>query len=226
MNNSNKKITILFDLDGTLVDSTEAILRCFDESFKHFKLSTPDDEDIKVLIGHPLDYMYEHLGINKDRVWDFVDVYKFHYRQRSKSMTKFLPDAQEAIKKAHSFARLGIVTTKTGSYSKILLEHMDVMKYFEVLIGREDVYHPKPHPEPILKALYQMKIETKENIWMIGDTCLDMISANDSGINSIGVLCGYGKFKDLQRCSKNLQKNTLKAINYIEKLNKANVKRF
>ncbi len=215
-----KTTTILFDLDGTLIDSTEAILMCFDDSFRHFGMQTPSEDKIKSLIGHPLDFMYLNLGIEENRVWDFVEVYKKHYRKRSKPMTKFLPDAVKAIEEAASFARLGVVTTKTGEYSKILLEHMGVMHHFEVLIGREHVTHPKPHPEPILKALNQMKREADENVWMIGDTCMDIISAREAGINAVGVLSGYGSEKDLQRCSNFLQNDALSAIKLINLLNK------
>ena len=211
---------ILFDLDGTLIDSTEAILICFDDSFRHFGLPTPPQEDIKALIGHPLDFMYAHLGVSEDKVWDFVDIYKQYYRERSRPMTKFLPFAKEAIEEAASFARLGIVTTKTGEYSEILLKHMGVMHYFETLIGREHVTHPKPHPEPVLKALHQMDVTVSKNIWMIGDTCLDMVSAQEAGISAVGVLSGYGKKEELQRCSKFLQNDALSAIKLIEAFKK------
>ena len=223
------KPIILFDLDGTLIDSTEAILKCFDDSFIHFGLSTPAPEEIKALIGHPLDYMYTHLGIEEEKVWDFVDVYKMHYRKRSKPMTIFLPDAVEAIQEAATFARLGIVTTKTGEYSRILLEHMGVMKYFEVLIGREHVTHPKPHPEPINMALTQMDINLKDgkngnNIWMIGDTCMDLNSAKSAGIQSIGVTCGYGDEASLAECGTLLVNNAKLAVEHINIINKADIK--
>ena len=215
-----KTSVILFDLDGTLIDSTEAILMCFDDSFKHFGLPTPPQEQIKALIGHPLDYMYLHLGVPKEQVWDFVAVYKYFYRDRSKPMTKLLPFAKEAIEEAASFAKLGVVTTKTGEYSRILLEHMEVMDFFEVLIGREDVTHPKPHPEPVLKALYQMDIHYKKDVWMIGDTCLDMLSARDANIEGVAVLSGYGEKVELQRCSKFLQNDALNAIRLIKMFKK------
>ena len=236
----NKKTIILFDLDGTLLDSTEAILLSFEDSYKDFGLHPPEPKRIKSLIGHPLDYMYEHLGVEKDKIWDFVDRYKFHYRKRSKTMTHFLPHAKESIIEASKFARLGVVTTKTGTYSRELLEHMGVMDYFEVLIGREDVTNPKPHAEPILKALHKMGVPLSsydvalvkgmedglcssprrqyKNIWMIGDTCMDMVSAKDSGIKSIGVTCGYGTRQQLEKCNEIIQDDTKSAVFYIKKI--------
>ncbi|MDH5465714.1 MAG: HAD family hydrolase, partial [Thiovulaceae bacterium] len=63
------KPIILFDLDGTLIDSTEAILESFHNSFLFHKEDARDDEAIKALIGHPLDVMYKELGIEEKHVW-------------------------------------------------------------------------------------------------------------------------------------------------------------
>ena len=212
-----KKITILFDLDGTLIDSTNAIVESFYQAYKTLNTTTPKEEEIIRLIGHPLDFMFAHLGVKKELVWDFVDAYKIHYRKISKQKTTFLPNAKKAIIQASKFARLGIVTTKTGRYSKELLEHLNYIDYFEVLIGREDVTNPKPHPEPILKAIHKMDIE-KENCWMIGDTCLDIVSANDAKIKSVGVISGYASKKELKRCAKYIKNDSLEAIEFIKKI--------
>ena len=150
---------LLFDLDGTLIDSTEAILESFHHAFDFYNYPHPDDEAIKALIGHPLDYMFAHLGVQEEKVWDFVAVYKEHYRDISTQKTVLLPHAKEAVELAATFAKLGIVTTKTGKYSRVLMEHFGLMDKFEVLIGREHVEHPKPHAEPILKALEAIDIE-------------------------------------------------------------------
>ena len=209
--------TILFDLDGTLIDSTEAILTSFYDSFRYFDEQIPPDKEILALIGHPLDFMFEHLGVQKNRVDEHVKVYKKFYRGRSKEMTNWLPQAKDAILKASKFAKLGVVTTKTGRYSKELLEYMGVLSFFDVLIGREDVIYPKPHPEPILKALHQMKV-AKESSWMIGDTCLDIVSANRAEIKSIAVLSGYGTKNDLKKCSNEIKKCAFEAVEFIERL--------
>jgi phosphoglycolate phosphatase len=207
---------ILFDLDGTLIDSTEAILEGFRVTFEKFNKSYPGDEKVKKLIGLPLEIMFFKLGINEN-IEEFVNNYKMHYRKVSTQKTKLLPFSKEAILKASKFAKLGIVTTKTARYSRELLEHFGLMKYFEVLIGREDVINPKPHPEPILKALYLLKAD-KENAFMIGDTCLDIVSAKEAGIKAVGVKWEYDE--NLKDCAEIIKENVLEAVEFIEKLYK------
>ena len=209
---------ILFDLDGTVIDSTEAILESFNVAFKTFNKKVPPQEKIKKLIGLPLDIMFEELGISRDKVWDFVDVYKNHYRKISTQKTKLLVNAKEAIIKASKFARLGIVTTKTAKYSKELMEHFELMDYFEVLIGREDVQNPKPHPEPILRAIHLMRAN-KEATFMIGDTCLDMISAKEAGVFGIGVKGEYTPLEELKKCANIVKKDALEAVEFISSKN-------
>jgi len=206
-------MTILFDLDGTLIDSTDAILEGFEVAYDTFGESTPDSEDIKSLIGYPLDIMFERLGCKGDK-WDYVDAYKKHYRIISRAKTTLLPLAREALQEASRFAKLGIVTTKTAKYSQELLEHMGVMHYFDVLIGRESVENPKPHAEPIHKAIKHLDA-SYESTWMIGDTLLDIHSANSAGIKSIGVLCGYGKKNELEKHTKYISDTAFDAVKLI-----------
>jgi len=205
---------ILFDLDGTLIDSTEAILESFTVAFKTFQEEVPDDDLIKAEIGHPLDHMFVTLGVEEEKVWDYVDAYKMHYRKISCAKTVLLPQAREAVELASKHATLGVVTTKTAKYSIELLEHMGLMEYFEVLIGREDVENPKPHPEPIYKALSKLQSDTTK-YWMVGDTCMDMHAAKAAGVEEIAVTCGYGTEEILGQCTENVYKNALEAITFI-----------
>ncbi len=209
-----KKLTILFDLDGTIIDSTEAIVLSFYDTFDTFVLKKPKEEEILDLIGHTLEDMFLYLNVDKSQVEGCVLEYKRNYRKRSLAMTTLLPNAKKSVKLAHSFARLAIVTTKTGKYSQEILEHLDIMKYFDVLIGREHVSNPKPHKEPVETALFKMNAQ-KSNAWMIGDTKLDLISAKNANINSIGLLSGYGKKEELIKYSKNIMVDSLEAIKYI-----------
>jgi len=212
-------MTILFDLDGTLIDSTEAILEGFHNSFDLYKRTNPSDDDIKALIGHPLDVMYAELGIEQELVWDFVKTYKEYYRTIHCEKTVLLDYAVEAVNEARKIARLGVVTTKTGQYSRELLEHFGLMDAFEVLIGREHVQNPKPHAEPIEKAMGIMKTK-KEECWMIGDTRLDIASAQNAGVKSVAVTSGYDKREQLLTLTQIIENNALDAVNYIARISK------
>jgi len=206
---------ILFDLDGTLIESTEAITSTFHHTFDVHNEENPTDAEIQELIGYPLDIMFAKLGVEKSRVWDFVDTYKKKYRTISKIKTELLPQAKEAVELATDFATLGIVTTKTGLYSKELMEHFGLMHHFEVLIGREHVENPKPHAEPILNALKELDTKGKE-IWMIGDTKLDLISAQNAGVNSIGVLSGYDDYDTLEKYTDVIFSDAYEAVKHLK----------
>ena len=215
--NHNKNLWILAVLiKGTLINSDKAILESFEKAYEKFSLQCPSPQAIKAQIGYPLDDMFETLGIEKEKLDAYVDAYKEHYRKIACLKTVLLPNALEAIKLADKYATLGVVTTKTAKYSIELLKYFGVMEYFDVLIGREDVINPKPHPEPIEKALLQLPIDTDE-IYMIGDTPMDMISATKAGAVGVGVVCGYGKEEDLRECSEHIYANSLEAVQFIVK---------
>jgi len=213
-----ERLIILFDLDGTLIDSTEAILESFHNAFDFYGYKHPSDEEIKALIGHPLDVMFARLGIEEQKVWDFVTLYKEHYRKISTQKTILLPHAKEAVELAYTFASLGIVTTKTGKYSQVLMEHFELMDKFKVLIGREHVEHPKPHAEPILKAM-EVFDRSDKDVWMIGDTQLDLIAADAAGIRSIGVLSGYDTKETLQKFTDYVFSDAYEAVKWLKSRN-------
>jgi phosphoglycolate phosphatase len=218
MGKGYNSVIILFDLDGTLIDSTEAILESFHNSFDVHAHPHPSDDAIKRLIGHPLDVMYSRLGISEQMVWQFVTTYKEHYRVISTEKTHLLESAREAVLAADKIATLGIVTTKTGAYSQILMEHFGLMQYFEVLIGREHVQKPKPDAEPIERAL-RLLDKDDSDIWMIGDTQMDLISASNAGINSMGVLSGYDSKETLEKFTNVIFSDVFEAVKYLESRN-------
>ena len=218
MEEGYNSVIILFDLDGTLIDSTEAILESFHNSFDVHAHPHPSDEEIKRLIGHPLDVMYSRLGISEEMVWKFVTTYKEHYRVISTQKTVLLESAKKAVLAASEIATLGIVTTKTGVYSQILMEYFGLMQYFEVLVGREHVQNPKPDAEPIERALVLLD-KNDSDIWMIGDTQMDLVSASNAGVSSIGVLSGYDSKETLEKFTNVIFSDAFEAVKYLKSRN-------
>lgn len=205
---------VLFDLDGTVIDSTEAIVESFSRALRIYGYPQVPRTQIVSLIGHPLDTMFLHTGVEEERVHDFVVAYKAHYRRIACEKTRLLPGAREAIEYASEFAKLGVVTTKTARYSKEMLDYMGILGYFETLVGREDVTFPKPHPEPIHTALRRMG-HVSQTVWMIGDTPMDMEAALAAKVKPVGVTCGYAEEAVLRRYTSDVFENSREAVKYI-----------
>ncbi|MBM0637466.1 HAD family hydrolase [Campylobacter sp. VicNov18] len=190
--------TILFDLDGTLINSTNAILNSFQGALKTLGLISKNDEEIKNLIGYPLEQMFEMLYDDKANLSkDFVLAYREIYSQIYLSQTELLPQAKEALGLAYEIADLGIVTTKGGKFTPLLLEYLGIKKFFKTLITFEDITHPKPSPEPVVLALKRLN-KTQKNAYMIGDTVLDIQAAIAANIIPLALSCGYGKEEELK----------------------------
>lgn len=218
---------ILFDMDGTLIDSTSAIYESFCVVFERHKMPILGRAEVAQYIGYPLSDMFAFFGAPCGAIAQLCADYREHYIKVCDKQTKMLEGAIDAVESASEFASLGIVTTKSSDSSRNLLAHFGVAKYFSVMIGKNDVINPKPHKEPILKALEALKgagmgVESSvglsavesHKIFMIGDTILDLIAAKDAGIVGLGVLCGYGKKADLEKYSKFIFKDTKEAVEF------------
>lgn len=207
---------LLFDLDGTIIDSTPAILTGFDTAFKVHDKNFPDHEHLKSLIGHTLHDMFILLGAPKEQVQSYLDAYREAYHKIFLDQTTLLPNAKEAIELAYSFADLGVVTTKGSKFLPNLLDHLGVLRYFKTLVGLQDVSKPKPDPEPINVALERLNASHLDRnfSFMIGDTPLDAIAAKSAFITPLSVLCGYASEEKLLEHNDKIFNDTLAAIKF------------
>lgn len=194
---------ILFDMDGTLIDSTDAIVGSIEESFHAHGLTPPSPDKIHSLVGHPLQEMFSMLDVPEELMEATIESYRIHFRRLGPVHTKLLTGAREAVILASQFARTAIVTTKTGWYTRELIKDLKIDEYIETVVGYEDVKYPKPHPEPVLKALNDLNLLRNGNVregcmaYMIGDTFMDVSSARQAGIGSAALISGHGKMEDI-----------------------------
>lgn len=211
------KKTILFDLDGTLIDASVAILQSFDYALKFHNKPPVNHEYIKPLIGYTLEDIFLKIGIESHMIDSYFNAYRDFYHTIYLKHTTLLKYAKEAIIKANEFADLGVVTTKGSKVLPDLLEHLGILKYFKTLVGRHDVINPKPHAEPINLALRNLNKDNKisrANTFMIGDTTLDVLSAINANVIPLSVLCGYNDETKLSKVNDKIFKNTFEAVEY------------
>lgn len=211
-----------------MINSTDAICESFQDSFlKHLDF-IPERDQIAPLIGYTLEDIVEKILLfyekpyNTAMIDSIVEGYKQYYQHICNPKTTLLPHALEAITLAKQFARLGIVTTKTRVGSLRILTHLKIQHFFECIIGRESVTHPKPDAEPIFKALEEMKIPIEARmeykIAMIGDTPLDIMAAKNANVMGIGVTSGYSSKDMLLKYTDKITNNALEATLLFKKI--------
>jgi len=190
--------TILFDLDGTLIDSTEAIVQSFYHTFDAVGDPRPDRQAIEETISAPLEVQLAAL-MDRDPI-EMALIYRDHYFATCSDSTFLLPgvvDTLDQLKEAG--LKLGIATSKSRKGSEILLAHLKVRDYFDSLIGADDVTHTKPHPEALLVSLTQLDTQADEAMY-VGDTHFDTQAARRAGVTCIGVATGYATRLELESC--------------------------
>ncbi len=196
---------ILFDLDGTLVDSLADLTFCVDAMLKFFDLSPSSEEKVCYWIGHGAESLInqaltEAVGKNsadtmhKQAVSVFMDVCKDNLCVR----TKLYPQVREALTdfKSKNY-KLGCVTNKPESLTRSLLDLMEMNYFFDVVVGGDTMPKKKPDPLPLLFAIEKLGFDPEEGI-MVGDSLNDIQAAKNAKIKSVAVTYGYNYGKDIR----------------------------
>lgn len=188
-----KEKILLFDLDGTLIDSTEAILESFLMTADQYGINLDaEKKKIQSMIGMTLENMFKEIGIPEREIKQCISIYRKFYQEVYLEKTYLLPKVKESFTALPSTYKMGVVTSKSHYFSEKILENLGMLKYFFTLVGVDDVQEPKPSAEPILRALEGTNY-SKDQVYMIGDTSFDMQAAQNAGVIGIGV---SGKYQD------------------------------
>lgn len=176
--------TILFDLDGTLIDSNQLIFTSFKHTFDSYNLNFTDEEILE-FNGPPL--IETFMNIDPLRVDEMVDTYRKHNHLVHDQYVKVFPNVIETLEiLQQKQVKLGIVTTKMSAGVKLGMELTGLEKYFDSIVTLSDVTHAKPHPEPVLKAMHALAGEPETTL-MVGDNSHDIEAGKNAGVKTAGV---------------------------------------
>ncbi|WP_010676580.1 pyrophosphatase PpaX [Bacillus timonensis] len=186
--------TLLFDLDGTLIDTNELILQSFLHTFKTY---FPDRhftrEEILPFNGPTLHESFS--SVDPDRAEEMIVEYrKFNHEKHDELVTEF-PGVFDTIKTLKEKGyKIGVVTTKLRNTVNMGLKLTKLDQFFDVVVTLDDVKNPKPDPEPVLLALRLLESTPEETI-MIGDNYQDIVAGKNAGTKTAGVAWSH-KGKD------------------------------
>ncbi|MDP3387953.1 MAG: HAD-IA family hydrolase [Eubacteriales bacterium] len=174
---------VIFDLDGTLANSEELIIKSFQHIYKKFKGHEVSESHIKKTFGEILEKVIR-AEFDED-YQTVVSAYReFHYENFDRYM-KLYDGAKEIIEELYlNNYTLGIVTSRLGLTALKILEMYDISKYFKSIITADMCVNHKPHPEPLLKCLDELEGSRPETIF-VGDTVFDLECAKNAGIQSV-----------------------------------------
>lgn len=178
--------TLLFDLDGTLIDSNELILETFRKTFleylpkRHFSR-----QELLDMMGPPLFETFQIVSSDSQVIEDMINVYRKIYMETEFDYVSLYPYVIEMLKHFKSMGfNIAIVTTKFQESALPSIHRFGIDKYLDVLIGLDDVTNHKPHPEPIFKALERFN---HPHAMMIGDAATDLLAGKNASIMTCGV---------------------------------------
>ncbi|WP_062354310.1 pyrophosphatase PpaX [Bacillus kwashiorkori] len=177
--------TILFDLDGTLIDSNELIIQSFLHTFKKYAPNQFTREDCIPLIGPSL---YETFSsVDKEKAEEMVEYYRDFNKKYHDELLEQYDGVYETVELlVNRGFKIAVVTTKLKDVVMKGLEASKLTRFFEHIVALDDVANPKPDPEPIFKALNLLDSSPEEAI-MVGDSYHDILAAKNAGTKSAAV---------------------------------------
>jgi len=187
---------VLFDLDGTLIDNTTAIVDIYKRAAISLGKQPPDDDFIASLGGKSTYATAEAMGIERQYRSQVDAFFWREFRMYCKELRE-KPNLISGVKSlltqlSKRGIRMGVVTSNERENAEFLLQKAELLNHFELIIGRNEVTNYKPSPIPLITALKSMGIETwsKDEIIYVGDTESDVRSAKVAGVLAVQLTSG------------------------------------
>ena len=189
--------TLLFDLDGTLTDSTEGILKCLVNAIEQMGFEVP--EDTNKFLGPPIRQSFaEFCGMNEEQIDQAVKIFRERYSTVGLFENRVYDGIPEMLERLKSGGkRLMVATSKPQVYAVRIFDRFGLTQFFEFVGGAELDGSRDYKDEVIEYVLAQTGITDRSKVLMIGDRRQDVLGAHKTGIKCMGILWGYGSIEEL-----------------------------
>jgi pyrophosphatase PpaX len=195
---SRRLPTILFDLDGTLIDSIELILNSARYAFEKLERDCPPDEEWLSGVGIPLFTMFRRYARDEADCADLIAAYReyqlVHHDRLIKSYDRVTETVEILKNRGHD---IGIVTSKSEALALRGLAHVGLARHMDTIVGCDSSTRHKPDPEPVRIALHRLDVSPEHAIF-VGDSVHDVLAGNAAGVHTAAALWGAFKRADLE----------------------------
>lgn len=191
--------TVLFDLDGTLTDPGTGITNSVAHALKKYGIEVQDKKELYKFIGPPLyESFMKYYGFSKEEAETAVDYFRDYFRDTGIFENKVYDGIPNLLNELEaSGIKIILATSKPEEFAKRILAHFNLDKYFDFVAGATMDSSRVKKGDVIAYALKESGCSA-ENAVMIGDKMHDILGAKENGLDSIGVLFGYGSREELE----------------------------
>lgn len=200
MQNTKEYKTILFDLDGTIIDSMDGVVHSVNHALTVFGMGVDDLSTLRKFVGPPIKQSFmNHCGFDEEKTNEIIKVYRKYYVEKGIYEHTVYPGIPELLRNLKSLGKtLAVATSKTETTAKTILENLGLSDYFTVIAGANPDGSCATKEEVLRKCLGALNITEYESVVLVGDTIFDVEGARKVGIDCIAILYGYGTLETLQ----------------------------
>lgn len=192
---------VIFDFDGTVVDTGEGIIKSLQYSFEQMGREIPDMSDLKKFIGPPIHYSYTHFyGVSEDEVGEYIRKYRERYKVKGIYECELYDGMKELLSELRSRGvKLGIASSKPEHLIYSVADYLKITDMFDAIVGvKIDDSNHSTKTGLVLDAMKKLGAKDKSRVLMVGDRCFDIDGASGAGVKSCGALWGYGNEEEFK----------------------------